>query len=65
MRSNIILSFAAALAVFTQFAAVFIALGLVTSTADHPAGAMTTGSVTHQENIGGLAEVIVKSRRAI
>jgi hypothetical protein len=62
MRSNIILSLAAALAVFTQFAAVFMALGL--STADHPGGAMT-GSVTHQKDIGGLAEVIVKGRRAI
>ena len=66
MRSNIIYSLGAALAAFTQFAAVFVAFALaVPATADQPAGAMATLSVTQEQSVRGVVEVIVKVRRAI
>ena len=53
MRGNIICSFAAVFAAFTQFAAVFAAFALpVPATAD-------------QQNVREVAEVIVEVRRAI
>jgi hypothetical protein len=66
MRSNIIHSIGAVLAVFTQLAAVFLAFGLpAATTADHPVGAVAAGSATHEQDVRGIAEVIVKVRRAI
>src|ERR1700716_1111693 len=50
MRGNIICSFAAVFAAFTQFAAVFAAFALpVPATADQPAGAMGKVSVTQEQ----------------
>jgi hypothetical protein len=66
MRSNIICSFAAVFAVFTQFAAVFVAFALpVPATADQPAGPMATVSATQEQSVREVPEVIVESRRAI
>jgi len=66
MRSNIVCSFAAVFAVFAQFAAVFVAFALpVPATADQPAGAMATLSVTQDQSGRGVLEVIVQVRRAI
>jgi hypothetical protein len=66
MRSNVICSFAAVFAAFTQFAAVFAAFALpVPATADQPTGAMGKVSVTQEQNVREVAEVIVEVRRAI
>jgi len=66
MRSNIVCSFAAIFAAFAQFAAVFVAFALpVPATADQPAGAMATISVTQEQGVREVAEVIVEVRRAI
>jgi hypothetical protein len=66
MRSNVIYSFAAIFAAFTQFAAVFVAFTLpVAATADQPAGAIATVSVTQDQSAREVAEVIVEVRRAI
>jgi hypothetical protein len=66
MRSNIIHSIAAVLAVFTQLAAVFLVFGLpAATTANHPMGAVAAGSPTHEQDVRGLAEVVVEVRRAI
>jgi hypothetical protein len=66
MRSNIMYSCAAVFAAFTQFSAVFVAFALpVPATADQPAGARATVSVTQEQSVGGVAEVIVEVRRAI
>jgi hypothetical protein len=66
MRSNIICSFAAIFAAFTQFAAVFVAFTLpVPATADQPAAAIATVSVTQDQSAREVAEVIVEVRRAI
>ena len=63
MRSNIVYSFAAAFAVFMQFAAIFVAFALpVPATADQPAGPTATVSATQ---VYEVPEVIVESRRAI
>jgi hypothetical protein len=58
MRSNIIHSIAAVLAVFTQLAAVFLVFGL-------PAGTTAHRSAVHEQDARGIAEVIVNVRRAI
>jgi len=64
MRSNIVYSFAAAFAVFMQFAAIFVAFALpVPATADQPSGAMAT--VSQEHSVRGVLEVIVESHRAI
>jgi hypothetical protein len=66
MRSNVICSFAAVFASFTQFAAVFVAFALpVLATANQPAGAIPKVSVTQEESVRGVVEVIVKAKRAI
>jgi hypothetical protein len=66
MRTNIICSFAAVFAAFTQFSAVFVAFALpVPATADQPAGTMATVSVTQDQSAREVAEVIVEVRRAI
>jgi len=66
MRNNIICSFAAVFAAFAQFTAVFATFALpVASIAGQPAGAMATDSVTREQGIRGVAEVIVEVRQAI
>jgi hypothetical protein len=66
MRSNVICSFAAIFATFTQFAAVFVAFALpLPATADQPAGAIATVSVTREQGVREVAEVVVEVRRAI
>ncbi|HEY4445865.1 MAG TPA: hypothetical protein VGN30_16405 [Steroidobacteraceae bacterium] len=66
MRNNIICSFAAVLAAFTQLAAVLVAFALpLPATADQPAGAIATVSVTQDQGVREVAEVIVEVRRAI
>jgi hypothetical protein len=66
MRSNIVYSFAAVFAAFAQFAAVFAAFAIpVPAIANQPTGAIGTVSVTQQQSIPGVAEVIVEVRRAI
>jgi hypothetical protein len=65
MRSNIIYTFAAVFAAFSQFAAVFAAFALpVPAIADQPAGAIGTVSVTQEQSVRGVVEVIVEGRRA-
>ncbi len=66
MRSNIIHSIAAVLAVFTQSAAVFLVFGQpAATTVNHPAGAVAAGSAVHEQDVRGIDEVIVNVRRAI
>ena len=66
MRSDIIHSFAAVLAVFAQVAAIFAVFGLpVAATADRSAEAMPTSSGAHERDAREITEVIVKVRRAI
>ncbi len=66
MRSNILSSFAAVFAAFTQFAAVFAVFAQpVPAIADQPTGAMATLSVTQDQSGRGVLEVIVQVRRAI
>jgi hypothetical protein len=66
MRSNVICSFAAVFAAFMQFSAVFVAFALpLPATADQPAGAIATVSVTQEQGVREVAEVIVEVRRAI
>ena len=64
MRSNtIFFSFAAAFAAFVQLAAVFAAFAVsVPAIADQPMG---TVSVTQEQRVYEVAEVIVEVRRAI
>jgi hypothetical protein len=61
MRSNILYLFASVFAAFTQFTAVALP---APATADQPAGAMAT-SITQEQSVLGVPEVIVKVRRAI
>ena len=66
MRSNVIYSVSAAFAVFTLFAAVFVAFALpVPATADQPAGPTAAVSATQEQSVREIPEVIVESRRAI
>jgi hypothetical protein len=66
MRSDIIHSLAAVLAVLTQFAAVFAVFALpVAATPDRRVDAMTTGAAAHEQSGRQIAEVIVRARRAI
>jgi len=59
-------TFAAAFAAFMQFAAVFAAFAIpVPAIADQPTGAIGTVSVTQEQSIPEVAEVIVEVRRAI
>jgi hypothetical protein len=66
MRSNILYLFASVFAAFTQFTAVFVAFALpIPATPDQPAGAMATISITQEQSVLGVPEVIVEVRRAI
>jgi hypothetical protein len=66
MRSNIICSFAAVFAAFMQFSAIFAAFALPgPATAEQPAGAIATVSVTREQGVREVAEVVVEVRRAI
>ena len=66
MRSNILCLFVSVFAAFTQFAAVFVAFALpIPATADQPAGAVATISITQEHSVLGVPEVIVEVRRAI
>jgi hypothetical protein len=66
MRSNILYLFASIFAAFTQFTAVFVAFSLpVPATAEQPTGPVATISVTQEQSVRGVPEVIVEVRRAI
>ena len=66
MRSGIIHSFAAVLAVLTQIAAICAVFGLpVAVIPDRRVDAMTTGAAVHEQDGRQIAEVIVRVRRAI
>jgi hypothetical protein len=59
-------SFAAVFATLAQFMAVFATFALpVASVVGQPAGATPTESVTQEQRITGIAEVVVEGRRAI
>jgi hypothetical protein len=66
MRSNIICSFAAALAVFAQFSAIFATFSLpAASMAGQPAHVAAADSVSRAQSALGIAEVVVEARQAI
>jgi hypothetical protein len=66
VRSNIMYSFAAVIATFAQFMAVFATFALpAASIVGQQAGAKATESVTQEQRIIGIAEVIVEGRHAI
>jgi hypothetical protein len=66
MRSYIMYSFAAVFATFAQFMAIFVTFALPgASIVGQPAGAMPAQSITQEQRIVGIAEVIVEGRHAI
>jgi hypothetical protein len=66
MRSNIMYSFGAVFATFAQFMAVFATFALpVASIVGHPTGATPADSISQEQRIVGLAEVIVEGHPAI
>jgi hypothetical protein len=66
VRSNIMYSLAAVFATFAQFMALFATFGLpVASIVGRPAGATPTATVTQEQRMIGIAEVIVEGRHAI
>jgi hypothetical protein len=66
MRSNIMYSFAAVFATFAQFMAVFATFALQAAPiVGQPAGERPAQSITQEQRIVGIAEVIVEGRHAI
>ena len=66
MRSNIMYSFVAVFATFVQFMAVYATFALpAASIAGQPAGATPAQSITQEQRIVGIAEVIVEGRHPI
>jgi len=66
MRSNIFYSFAAVLAVLTQFAAVFVAFALpIPATADQAPATISTVSAAQELGVREVPAVIVEVKRAI
>jgi hypothetical protein len=66
MRSNIMYSFGAVIATFAQFMAVFATFALpVASIVGQPTSATPADSMSQEQRIVGLAEVIVEGHHAI